>query len=35
VGEAIKIIRPYGVDVNTGVKGANGFKDPEEVGLRP
>ncbi len=31
VGEAIKIIRPYGVDVNTGVKGANGFKDPKKV----
>ena len=25
---AIALVQPHGVDVNSGVKGANGFKDP-------
>ncbi len=31
VEEAIRVVNPYGVDVNTGVKGKNGSKDPEKV----
>ena len=31
VEEAIRVVNPYGVDVNTGVKGKNGGKDPEKV----
>lgn len=27
VGEAVKFVRPYGVDVNSGTKGGDGFKD--------
>lgn len=27
VAEAVKYVRPYGVDVNTGTKGEDGFKD--------
>lgn len=31
VAEAIRIVNPYGVDVNTGVKKANGEKDPQKI----
>lgn len=31
VKEAINKVKPFGVDVNTGVKGLNGYKDPEKV----
>ena len=31
VSEAIKTVRPAGVDVNSGVKGADGFKDRNKV----
>lgn len=31
VAEAIKFVRPYGVDVNTGTKGENGFKDYKKM----
>lgn len=31
VVDAIKKVNPYGVDVNTGTKGSNGYKDPEKV----
>ncbi|MEM3554061.1 MAG: phosphoribosylanthranilate isomerase, partial [Candidatus Bathyarchaeia archaeon] len=31
VAEAIRVVKPYGVDVNTGTKGANGYKDPEKI----
>jgi phosphoribosylanthranilate isomerase len=31
VGEAIARVRPYAVDVNSGVKGADGFKDPQRL----
>lgn len=31
VREAIRVVNPYGVDVNTGTKGVNGFKDPEKI----
>lgn len=27
VGEAVRLVKPYGVDVNTGTKGKDGFKD--------
>ncbi len=33
VKQAIQIVQPYGVDVNTGTKNSNGFKDPEKVRL--
>ncbi|MEM5855480.1 MAG: phosphoribosylanthranilate isomerase [Candidatus Aenigmatarchaeota archaeon] len=33
VKEAINKVKPFGVDVNTGVKGLNGYKDPEKVKL--
>lgn len=29
VGLAIDLVRPHGVDVNSGIKGADGCKDPE------
>jgi phosphoribosylanthranilate isomerase len=31
VHEAIRIIRPYGVDVSSGVERARGVKDPEKI----
>jgi phosphoribosylanthranilate isomerase len=31
VAQAIAQVRPYGVDVNTGVKAADGCKDPDRV----
>lgn len=31
VVEAIKMVKPFGVDVNSGVKDNNGFKDSEKV----
>ncbi|HEV8308751.1 MAG TPA: phosphoribosylanthranilate isomerase [Candidatus Binatia bacterium] len=31
VGEAIRLARPFGVDVNSGVEAAPGRKDPEKV----
>jgi len=33
VAEAIKVVRPAGVDVNSGTKSPDGFKDPEKVKL--
>ena len=33
VEEAIKIVQPYGVDVNSGCKNKNGVKDAEKVKL--
>lgn len=31
VRQAIEVVQPYGVDVNTGTKGQDGFKDPGKV----
>jgi phosphoribosylanthranilate isomerase len=31
VAEAIRAVRPFGVDVNSGTKAADGFKDPEKI----
>jgi len=31
VREAIAVVRPYGVDVNSGTKGADGYKDPAKL----
>jgi phosphoribosylanthranilate isomerase len=31
VAAAIAAVRPWGVDVNSGVKGPDGFKDPERL----
>lgn len=31
VREAIEVVKPFGVDVNTGTKGSDGFKDEEKV----
>lgn len=31
VAAAVAAVRPYGVDVNSGTKGPDGFKDPERV----
>ncbi len=31
VAEAIARVRPWAVDVNSGVKGPEGYKDPERV----
>ncbi|MDW7998591.1 MAG: phosphoribosylanthranilate isomerase, partial [Thermodesulfovibrio sp.] len=31
VAQAIEIVKPYGVDCNTGTKGANGYKSPEKI----
>ncbi len=28
---AIALVQPHGVDVNSGVKGANGYKDPQRL----
>lgn len=33
VKQAIEMVQPYGVDVNTGTKDNNGFKDPEKIRL--
>ncbi|MCT0226041.1 phosphoribosylanthranilate isomerase [Synechococcus sp. CS-1328] len=31
VGQAIEQVQPFGVDVNSGVKGSDGFKDPASL----
>ena len=31
VGDVVKNCKPYGVDVNTGCKAKNGFRDEEKV----
>jgi phosphoribosylanthranilate isomerase len=31
VGEAIHAVRPFGVDVSSGVEDAPGIKDPEKI----
>ncbi|MEA5473435.1 hypothetical protein VB716_04290 [Synechococcus sp. CCY9201] len=31
VGRAIEQVQPFGVDVNSGVKGSDGFKDPASL----
>jgi phosphoribosylanthranilate isomerase len=31
VAEAIRLVAPFGVDVNSGTKGADGFKDAEKM----
>jgi phosphoribosylanthranilate isomerase len=31
VAAAIALVQPHGVDVNSGVKGANSFKDPQRL----
>ena len=31
VGEAIRFVKPYGVDASSGLKGSNGFKDETKV----
>ncbi|MBW0172819.1 MAG: hypothetical protein KXJ50_10565 [Vulcanococcus sp.] len=28
---AIALVKPHGVDVNSGVKGTNGLKDPQRL----
>ena len=33
VKEAIKIVKPYGVDTNSGCKGKDGFRDEENTYL--
>ncbi|MBU4015993.1 phosphoribosylanthranilate isomerase [Patescibacteria group bacterium] len=33
VAEAVKFVKPYGVDVNTGTKGKDGFKDYRKLEL--
>lgn len=33
VGEAVSLVKPYGVDVSTGVESSPGRKDPEKVKL--
>jgi len=31
VGEAVRLVRPFAVDVASGVEGAPGRKDPEKM----
>ncbi len=31
VARAIHLVKPYGVDVNSGVKGPDGYKDPKRI----
>jgi phosphoribosylanthranilate isomerase len=31
VGEAIRFVKPYGVDASSGLKDSNGFKDEKKV----
>ena len=31
VADAIRFVKPFGVDVNTGTKGSDGFRDRQKV----
>jgi len=33
VSDAIKLVKPFGVDANSGTKGNDGYKDPEKLRL--